>query len=215
MLLADFGTSYCKILDTGRNEAPRVVATRELPPDFRADLATGHNAGRRSHTSINELTALAWGGAQLIAEDDFVLLDCPPSLGVLMTSALAAADGLLIPIQCEYFGLEGLAKIVEVHDSISASGANPDVSIEGILMTMYDVRTNLAKSVVADVRKVFGDLVYDTVIPRSIALSEAPSYERTIIEYSPSSKGAVAYRELAREFLKKNGTTPKKSPPVQ
>jgi len=136
---------------------------------------------------------------------DFVLIDCPPSLGVLMTSALAAADGLLIPIQCEYFGLEGLAKIVEVHESICATGANPDVIIEGILMTMFDVRTNLAKSVVADVRKVFGELVYDTVIPRSIALGEAPSYEQTILEYAPSSKGATAYRELAKEFLHKNG----------
>lgn len=136
---------------------------------------------------------------------DFILMDCPPSLGVLMTSALAAADGLLIPIQCEYFGLEGLAKIVEVHESICATGANPDVIIEGILMTMFDIRTNLAKSVVADVRKVFGDLVYDTVIPRSIALGEAPSYEQTIIEYAASSKGASAYRELAKEFLLKNG----------
>ena len=139
---------------------------------------------------------------------DFLLIDCPPSLGVLMTSALAAADGLLIPVQCEYFGLEGLAKIVEVHEKICASGANPNVNIEGILMTMFDVRTNLAKSVVADVRKVFGELVYDTVIPRSVALGEAPSYEQTITEYAPSSKGAQAYRELALEFLRRNGIRP-------
>lgn len=136
---------------------------------------------------------------------DYMLIDCPPSLGVLMTSALAAADSLLIPIQCEYFGLEGLAKIVEVHESICESGANPNVNIEGILMTMFDVRTNLSKSVVADVRKVFGDIVYKTVIPRSVSLSEAPSYEKSIVEYAPLSKGATAYRNLAREFLMRAG----------
>ncbi len=140
---------------------------------------------------------------------DFLIIDCPPSLGVLMTSALATAEGLLIPIQCEYFGLEGLAKIVEVHEAICQSGANPNVKIEGILMTMYDGRTNLAKSVVDDVRKVFGKIVYQTVIPRSISLGEAPSYEQSILEYAPHSKGAQAYRALAREFLRRNGMSPR------
>ena len=155
----------------------------------------------------NHLTRLAETLAPLreTGNHDFLLIDCPPSLGVLMTSALAAADGLLIPIQCEYFGLEGLAKIVEVHEQISQSGANPNVTIEGILMTMYDGRTNLAKSVVEDVRKVFGPVVYETLIPRSIALGEAPSYEQTITEYAPAGKGADAYRSLAREFLRRNG----------
>ena len=135
---------------------------------------------------------------------DYMIIDCPPSLGILMTSALAAADGLLIPIQCEYFGLEGLAKIVEIHEQISQSDINPNVTIEGILMTMYDSRTNLSKSVVYDVRRVFGDLVYKTIIPRSVSLSEAPSYEQSIIEYAPNSRGAVAYRELAKEFLQRS-----------
>ena len=135
---------------------------------------------------------------------DYMIIDCPPSLGILMTSALAAADGLLIPIQCEYFGLEGLAKIVEIHEQISQSDINPNVTIEGILMTMYDSRTNLSKSVVDDVRRVFGDLVYKTIIPRSVSLSEAPSYEQSIIEYAPNSRGAVAYRELAKEFLQRS-----------
>lgn len=134
---------------------------------------------------------------------DYMIIDCPPSLGILMTSALAAADGLLIPIQCEYFGLEGLAKIVEIHEQIANSDINPNVTIEGILMTMFDVRTNLSKSVVDDVRRVFGDLVYQTVIPRSVSLSEAPSYEQSIIEYAPGSRGAIAYRDLAREFLER------------
>jgi len=152
--------------------------------------------------------------APLKASDDYdyMIIDCPPSLGVLMTSALAAADGLLIPIQCEYFGLEGLAKIVEVHDTIAASGANPDMKIEGILMTMFDGRTNLARSVVSEVRRVFGEVVYDTVIPRSISLGEAPSYEMTICEYAPQSKGAIAYRALAKEILQRNQPA---TPPVE
>ncbi len=132
---------------------------------------------------------------------DYLLIDCPPSLGILMTSALSAADGLLIPIQCEYYGLEGLARIVDIHERICATGVNPHVTLEGILMTMYDGRTNLARSVVEEVRKVFEELVYQTIIPRNVALSEAPSYEKTIIEYSPNSPGSKAYRDLALEFL--------------
>jgi chromosome partitioning protein len=138
-------------------------------------------------------------------EYDFVLIDTPPSLGILMTSALAAADGLLIPIQCEYFGLEGLAKIVDVHQQIRSSGVSPDVVIEGILMTMYDQRTNLSKMVIADVRRVFEDTVYETVIPRSIRLGEAPSFGQAIIEYDRTSSGAEAYLALAKEFLTRQG----------
>jgi chromosome partitioning protein len=132
---------------------------------------------------------------------DYLLIDCPPSLGILMTSALSAADGLLIPIQCEYYGLEGLSKIVDLHQRICDAGVNPNVTIEGILMTMYDSRTNLARAVVEEVRKVFEDLVYETIIPRNVALSEAPSHEKTVLEYQPSSLGAKAYRDLAAEFL--------------
>lgn len=132
---------------------------------------------------------------------DVALLDCPPSLGILMTSALSAADGLLIPIQCEYYGLEGLAKIVDLHERIVAAGVNPQVTIEGILMTMFDSRTNLSRAVVAEVRRVFDTLVYETVIPRNISLSEAPSHEKTVLEYAPNSPGARAYREVASEFL--------------
>jgi len=134
---------------------------------------------------------------------DVCLIDCPPSLGILMTSALSAADGLLIPIQCEYYGLEGLAKIVDLHERICAAGVNPHVTIEGILMTMYDGRTNLSRLVVEEVRRVFEDLVYKTVVPRNVALSEAPSHELTVIEYAPNSPGARAYREAAAEFIRR------------
>ena len=131
---------------------------------------------------------------------DWVLLDCPPSLGILMTNALAAADELLVPIQCEYFALEGLSKIVRVIEQIKASGANPDLVLAGIVMTMF-ARTNLAQQVIDEVRKHFADSVYDTVIPRSIRLGEAPSFGKPIIDYDPAGAGSQAYRALAEEFL--------------
>lgn len=134
---------------------------------------------------------------------DFVFLDCPPSLGILMTNALAAAEGLLIPIQCEYFALEGLSKIVQVIDHIRQSGVNPELRIDGILMTMYDARTNLSQQVVEEVRGHFPQETFQTVIPRNIRLGEAPSFGKTIIEYDPRSTGAVAYESAAIEFLQR------------
>ncbi len=134
---------------------------------------------------------------------DWVLLDCPPSLGILMTNALAAADELLVPIQCEYFALEGLSKIVRVIDQIRESGANPHLTLAGILMTMY-ARTNLAQQVIEEVRKHFGETVYETIIPRSIRLSEAPSFGKPIIDYDPGSAGAAAYNALADEYLRRH-----------
>ena len=135
---------------------------------------------------------------------DYMLIDCPPSLGVLMTSSLAAADELIVPLQCEYFGLEGLSKIVGVHQQIKESGANPDVVLEGIIMTMADSRTNLSAMVIHDVREYFPEVTYETIIPRNIRLGEAPSYGQTIIDYAPSCTGAVAYRALADEFLRRH-----------
>jgi len=132
---------------------------------------------------------------------DYILIDCPPSLGVLMTSALAAADELIVPLQCEYFGLEGLSKIVGVHQQIRDSGANSEVVLEGIVMTMADSRTNLSTMVINDVREYFPEVTYDTVIPRNIRLGEAPSYGQTVIDYAPTCAGAVAYRALADEFI--------------
>ncbi len=139
---------------------------------------------------------------------DYLFLDCPPSLGVLMTSALAAADELIVPLQCEYFGLEGLAKIVGVHEQIKNSGANPEVVLEGIVMTMADARTNLSSLVINDVRRVFPEVTYQTIIPRNIRLGEAPSYGQSIIEYAPTSSGAISYRNLAEEFLQRHAGAP-------
>jgi chromosome partitioning protein len=145
---------------------------------------------------------------------EFVFLDCPPSLGILMSNALAAADELLTPIQCEYFALEGLVKIVRLIEQVLDSGANERLELGGIVMTMFDARTNLSQQVVADVRKHFGERVYETVIPRSVRLSEAPSFGKSILEYASSGPAAKAYRALAREFMKRHGspaTPPEKS----
>jgi chromosome partitioning protein len=130
---------------------------------------------------------------------DYAFLDCPPSLGILMTNALAAADQLIIPLQCEYFALEGLSKIVHVIDQIRA--VNPTLTIAGIVMTMFDGRTNLSQQVVDEVRNHFKKLVFQTIIPRSVRLGEAPSFGKPIIEYDPNGIGSVSYRALAVEFL--------------
>lgn len=138
---------------------------------------------------------------------DYIILDCPPSLGVLMTSALAAADELVVPIQCEYFGLEGLSKIVHVVEQIRSCGANPNLLLEGIVMTMYDSRANLSQQVVNDVRNYFAEVIYNAVIPRTVRLGEAPSFGKPIIEYDPNGRGAQAYRALAEEFLARRTPT--------
>jgi chromosome partitioning protein len=135
---------------------------------------------------------------------DFAILDCPPSLGILMTNALAAADQLLVPVQCEYYALEGLGKLMFVMGQIRDSGANPALTLSGLLMTMFDRRTNLAEAVVKDVRSHFQEVLYDTVIPRSVRLSEAPSFGRTIFEHDPRGTGAEAYGQLAKEFLQRH-----------
>ena len=132
---------------------------------------------------------------------EFIILDCPPSLGILMTNALSAADELLIPIQCEYYALEGLGKLVGVMEQIRGSGANPTLAMSGLLMTMLDVRTNISAAVVRDVRDHFEEVVFETAIPRSVRVSEAPSFGKTILEYDPKGPGATAYRVLAKEFL--------------
>jgi chromosome partitioning protein len=156
----------------------------------------------------DHLTRLTQALAVLRTDEtfDYVLLDCPPSLGILMTNALAAADELFTPIQCEYFALEGLVKIVRLIERIHTSGVNPELVLGGILMTMFDSRTNLSAQVVAEVREHFGPRVYETVIPRTVRLSEAPSFGKCILEYDPSGSGAKAYRALAEEFLCRHQT---------
>ena len=134
---------------------------------------------------------------------DFVIMDCPPSLGILMTSSLAAAHSVIVTMQCEYYAMEGLSVITHLVEKLHASGVNSVLELEGILMTMFDARTKLGQDVVSEVRSHFGDVVYNSVIPRNIRISEAPSFGKPVVAYDPSSKGAEAYKQFAKEFLKR------------
>ncbi|MDD4870715.1 MAG: ParA family protein [Kiritimatiellae bacterium] len=138
---------------------------------------------------------------------DVILVDCPPSLGILTMNALTASHSILIPIQCEYYALEGLSVIARLVQQLRDSGANPRLDIEGIVMTMFDGRTNLSDQVVDEVRKHFSEKIYETVIPRNVRLSEAPSFGKPVIHYDWHSTGAKAYMLLAQEFAKRIDTT--------
>lgn len=131
---------------------------------------------------------------------DYILIDCPPSLGLLTINALVAADKLLVPIQCEFYALEGVTKLLDSMKRVK-NMLNPSLDIFGIVLTMYDSRTNLANQVVNEVRSFFGDAVFETLIPRTVKLSEAPSYGQSILEYAPDNKGALAYNDLAKEVI--------------
>ncbi len=135
---------------------------------------------------------------------DVVLIDCPPSLGLLTVNALVASDQVLVPIQCEYYALEGLGQLMRTIEMVR-SGLNNALQLGGVLMTMYDGRTNLSQQVVDEVRGHFGELAFSTVIPRTVRLSEAPSYGQPITEFDPSSRGARAYQRLARELARRLG----------
>ena len=134
----------------------------------------------------------------------FVVLDCPPALDLLTLNALVAADALLVPMQAEYFALEGISELLRTLERVRAE-LNPKLEIEGVLLTMYDDRTNLAQQVTANLKEHFGDKLLKTTIPRNIRLAEAPSYGQPVLLYDPRSRGAEAYRELALELMKRNG----------
>ncbi len=134
---------------------------------------------------------------------DFIIVDCSPSLGLITINALTAADSVIIPVQCEYFALEGLGKLLNTIKIIQ-SRLNPELEIEGILLTMYDVRLRLSNQVVEEVRTHFKNLVFDTLIPRNIKLSESPSFGIPTIMHDADSKGAISYLNLAKEILAKN-----------
>ena len=136
-------------------------------------------------------------------KDDFevIIIDCPPSLGLLTINALSAAEHLLIPIQCEYFALEGLGQLINTMKLIK--GVNPSLKLGGVILTMYDSRTKLSSNVVSDVREFFKDMAFESIVPRNVRLSEAPSYGKTIFQYDSKSTGAIAYNNLAKEFIKR------------
>ena len=134
---------------------------------------------------------------------DFIIIDCPPSLGLITLNAFTASDSVLIPVQCEYYALEGLGQLINTINLVKKH-LNKSIEIEGALLTMYDARTNLSNQVVKEVKKYFNDKVYKNVIPRNVKLSEAPSYGMPISIYDPRSKGAKSYEKFVKEFLKSN-----------
>lgn len=140
----------------------------------------------------------------ILGDFDFIVIDCPPSLGLLTLNALTAANSVLIPMQCEYYAMEGLAQLINTIRSIKSS-FNKKLYIEGLLLTMFDKRNRLSHQVAAEIHNHFGDQVFNTRIPRNVRLSESPSHGKTIMEYDIKSTGAKAYRSLALEFLKKQG----------
>jgi chromosome partitioning protein len=147
--------------------------------------------------------------AKISSQFDYILIDCPPSLGLLTVNALTAADTLLIPLQCEYYALEGISSLIQTME-VARQGLNPALELEGVVLTMYDSRTNLSRQVEAEARKHFGEGVFRTVIPRNVRLSESPSFGKPILLYDPNSIGSIAYKALADELVKKNMTSTQK-----
>ncbi len=152
--------------------------------------------------------------APIRAEYPFILLDCPPALDLLTLNALVAADTLLVPMQAEYFALEGISQLISTLDRVAGS-FNPSLSLEGVLLTMFDDRTNLSQQVRDNLRGYFGDKLFTTTIPRNIRLAEAPSHGQPVLLYDPRSRGADAYRDLTTELLRRNGYAPPPKTPVE
>ena len=153
---------------------------------------------------INDKEYILKSAVDYIKDDyDFIIIDCPPSLNMLTVNAMTTADTVLVPIQCEYYALEGLSQLIHTINLVQER-LNPELQIEGVVFTMYDARTNLSNQVVKEVKRYFEDKVYKNVIPRNVKLSEAPSYGMPITLYDPRSKGAKSYEKFTREFLKIN-----------
>jgi chromosome partitioning protein len=201
------GSVYDLLLDGADLES--VVIPAQIPMLFVVP-STIHLAGAEVELSALVARETRLRRALDEARYPLVLLDCPPSLGLLTINALTAASEALIPIQCEYYALEGLTQLLRSIDLVKRH-LNPALEITGVLLTMYDARTNLSDQVVAEVRKFFGERVYDTVIPRSVRLAEAPSHGKPITLYDPQSRGAQAYQALAQEVIAR-GRQPSHSP---
>lgn len=159
---------------------------------------------RESNQKINRVLRLKEELAKVKDNYDFILIDCPPSLGILTTNALAAADSVLIPVQCEYYALEGIMQLINTV-MLAQRKVNPNLDIEGVLLTMFS-NTNLGIEVIESIKGFFKERVYDTIIPRLVRLAEAPSHGKPILEYEPRNKGTIAYLNLAKEVILRNGT---------
>lgn len=186
------------ILETPTKKLSIVPATTDLSS---ADIELIDN-NKRSFLLRNVLR----NQASALASFDYILIDCPPSLNILTVNAMVAADSIIVPLQSEFFALEGLSQLILTVRDVRQS-ANPDLRIEGIALTMYDSRNNLSLQVEDDARENMGDMVFKTVIPRNVRLSEAPSFAMPVLSYDSGSKGSAAYRSLAREVINKSKGT--------
>lgn len=188
------GTAAEHIVETGREHLHLIPAE--------VDLATLEIGLSRREGYLQILREVL---APLRESGDYkaIIIDCPPALGLTSMNALAVADHLLIALQCEYLALEGLGQILRVVEQIKEAGVNPELSLGGIIMTMFDVRTNLSREVVNEVKSAFPKQIFKTAIPRTVRLSEAPSHRQTIYEYDKGSAGAAAYRSLTKEVRKR------------
>jgi chromosome partitioning protein len=153
-------------------------------------------------SAMSRETILKSALAEVANDYDYILIDCPPSLGLLTVNALVASDGVFIPVQCEYFALEGLGQLINTINIVKKQ-LNQELSVRGVILTMYDSRTKLSKEVVGEIKKFFKEKVFEPIVPRNIRLSEAPSHGKAIIEYDPNSQGAIAYKNLAQEVINK------------
>lgn len=206
-VVAGVGVGTVYDLLVGRLELPQVLRRTETPG---LDLipATPELSGAEVELveADGRENLLRHALGRVRGEYDFVLIDCPPSLGLLTINGLAAADEVLVPIQCEYYALEGVSLLMR-NISLVRQNLNPELDVEGMVLTMFDGRTTLSSDVVRQVRDHFGETAYRTVVPRTVRLSEAPSYGEPIESFDPMSRGAIAYRELAREFRRRHGRT--------
>lgn len=199
---APAGKTVYDVVIGGKEAASCIVKTKWchlLPADIRlaaAEQELGELPNREGR--LREALAPVKG------QYDFIFIDCPPSLGLLTINALCACDTVIIPMQCEYFALEGLSQLVATIRTVKKR-MNPDVDIEGILLSMYDGRTNLTLQVAEEIKRHFGNKVYKTVIPRNVRLAEAPSHGMPVNAYDRVSRGAEAYDQVAQEFLRQNG----------
>jgi chromosome partitioning protein len=163
------------------------------------ELATAEDRGYRMREALRQLELEADAGAEAF---DYILIDCPPSLNLLTVNAMAAADAVLVPLQCEFFALEGLSQLLRTVEQVRSS-LNPNLSIHGVVLTMFDPRNNLANQVIADVRAFLGEKVYQTVIPRNVRVSEAPSHGKPVLLYDLKCAGSQAYLKLASEIIQR------------
>ena len=191
--------------DVVLGDAPAKDAVIRLPYGWLLPANTDLSGAEVELTNLERREFRLRDALEEIRDDfDYIFIDCPPSLGLLTLNAFTAADSLLVPLQCEYYAMEGLADLT-TSVKLANKRLNKNLYIEGILLTMYDARLNFCAQVAQELRSYFGDRVYDTVIPRNVRLAEAPSHGRPVTAYDPASKGSRAYKAAAAEFLRRQG----------